>query len=72
MDELVFYLVWSERGNPTIRHDHLGDAEAEAKRLAEKHIGTPFYIARVSECFISKAITEKVNLVDLNHDPNRT
>ena len=65
MDELVFYLVWSERGNPTIRHDYLSEARVEAQRLSEKHIGTPFYVARVAECFISEAVTKQIKLLEM-------
>lgn len=45
MNNDPFYLVWNTaRGVPTKMHKQRVDAEAEAKRLAEKHPGDVFYI----------------------------
>ena len=57
-----FWMVWSDRGNPTIKWNDLEKAEAEAERLSQKHIGTKFYIAYLHAYFLSEAKTTKYNL----------
>lgn len=44
-DTETFYLIWSpEAGAPTVAHYSYEEAEAEAYRLARKHVGRRFYI----------------------------
>ena len=48
--EKGFYLVWNPaKGSPSMRHDTIDDARAEAKRLASKEQGIEFFVLRAVE-----------------------
>jgi hypothetical protein len=53
-----FWLIWSERGNPTMRHQDYIEAAAEANRLAIKHPGTKFYIGLMTHAFVGTTKVE--------------
>jgi hypothetical protein len=59
-DSKMFLLVWSDNRSgynttPTKKHFSLEEAEKEAKRLSQVHVGIKFYIARIGKYFISEA-----------------
>lgn len=62
--EAPFWLVWSDRGTPTVKHYKKSEAKVEAYRLSKKHIDTPFYIAEVQFGYISRAATTKIHLAE--------
>jgi len=69
-----FWLVWSERGNPTQKHYEKAEAMLEAGRLSKKHIDTPFYIAEVQFGYVSHATINTIHLEmeeDINGSGNK-
>ena len=48
--ETAFWLVWREGGGaPVQRHEFYGNAQLEAKRLADKERGQTFYVLQAVE-----------------------
>jgi hypothetical protein len=63
MEDNTFWLIWSENGNPTKRHNEWTEVNEEAKRLATKHIGTKFYVGLMTEVYLANAEVERKALL---------
>lgn len=62
--EAPFWLVWSEKGNSSVKHYKKSEAKVEAYRLSKKYIDVPFYIAEVQFGYVSHAETTRIHLVE--------
>ena len=54
-------MVHSTNGPSNVRINSLIEAEAEAERLAKKHVGISFYVLKTIKCLTAKAEIEIKN-----------